>query len=323
MSGAEEGLTIPTVQRQIDTLREQLYDLNEAYAAHLTRRQGGVGTAGGGKQDLTSDERLLLARNDALRMEKNRILKELSIRDPPELLDKKNRVRQIQRSIDATRQEMDHLITIRDQKAMDAQIVQGRQKELQVLQSQCNGEQSDFRVMQRELQAKVKEAEKRMMASHTRVVKLRERIRLGLPAAEAEKLRRSVEQQEKSLEAMELEIRKQRASNKKLYGAFHERQAPAAAEAAASSPKSSQDKAKELDNLAVIITHLDAVLASRETEFRRSYDYAARYTFAVAAAEAESAKAARREQKRIKLQQQQQQDPLPELVTAIDDDEEL
>lgn len=279
----DSRLTPGVVQRQIDTLREQLYKMNEACGGAHTAAASGAPTGnlygrrpGGGHRstsDFTSDEIHVIARNDALRAEKARLLEELRNKEPPALKDKKNMLRDTERNIEEVSREVERLAVIRGAMSEEAAVVIARQRELQALQSSCSAEASDFRAMQREMQARVKECEKKMLSTHVKHVKLRQRIQLGVPEAEAQKLRDDVARQEREISEMEDEVRRRRVAQQRAAAAGQMQSRPS---------KSKYERTKELEYLQDCISRLEGVLQARDMEFRRSYDYAGRMAFAAA-----------------------------------------
>lgn len=261
-----EQLTVPIVQKQIDALREQLFKLNEIRNSNIAAAASGgaKGQKRGGKlTNLTADEHQIIARNEALRAEKAKLEKDLAGREAPEVMDKKNALHEIEKSIQTQQKELDKLQLARNAKREEAAMMQQRHSELQALQAALVNEATDHRQQQREMQSRIKEAEKKLLASHSKFVKLNERSKHGVPAADAKKLSEEVAAQDRQILELEDEVKKRRhAQQQQLMRNKVTRVV--------------SDKEKETVALQEQVTKLQEVLASRDSELRRSYDYAAR-----------------------------------------------
>lgn len=259
-----ERLTVPIVQKQIDTLREQLFKLNDIRNSNIAAATSGAkGRRGGKLSNLTAEEHQIIMRNEALRAEKAKLEKEAAGRDPPEVLDKKNALREVEKTIENLEGELQKLIAARDAKREEASVMQQRHNELQALQATLVAESCDHRQQQRELQSKIKEAEKKMLASHAKFVKLTERSKHGVPAAEAKRLADEVAAQDRQIQEMEEEVKRRRhAQQQQLMRNKTTRVV--------------SEKEKDANALQEQVAKLQEVLASRDSELKRSYDYAAR-----------------------------------------------
>jgi myosin heavy subunit len=259
-----EQLTVPIVQKQIDALREQLFKLNEIRNSNIAAAASGArGKRGGKLTNLTAEEHQVIARNEALRAEKAKLERDLAGRDAPEVMDKKNALHEVEKAVQAHQKELERLQQARNAKREEASAMQQRHHELQALQSALVTEATDHRQQLREMQSRIKEAERKLLASHSKVVKLNERSKHGVPAADAKKLSEEVAAQERQIAELEEEVKKRRhAQQQQLMRNKVTRVV--------------SEKEKETAALQEQVTKLQEVLASRDSELRRSYDYAAR-----------------------------------------------
>jgi hypothetical protein len=263
-----EQLTVPIVQKQIDTLKEHLYKLNDIRNSNIAAAASGAkGKRGGKLSNLTTEEHQIISRNEALRAEKLKLEKDVAGRDPPEVLDKKNTLREIDKTVEVLHKELERLRQSRDLKRDEAAVMQQRHSELQAIQASLIAEAGENRQQQRELQNKIKEAEKRLLASHAKFVKLSERSKHGVPAAEAKRLVEDVAAQDKQIEEMEEEVRRRRQAQQQLLMRNNK---------GAAATRTVSQKEKETAALQEQVNQLTEVLASRDGELKRSYDYAAR-----------------------------------------------
>jgi myosin heavy subunit len=259
-----EQLTVPIVQKQIDALREQLFKLNEIRNGNIAAATSGArGKRGGKLTNLTAEEHQVIARNEALRAEKAKLERDLAGRDAPEVMDKKNALHEVEKAVQAHQKELERLQQARNTKREEASAMQQRHHELQALQSALVTEATDHRQQLREMQSRIKEAERKLLASHSKVVRLNERSKHGVPAADAKKLSEEVAAQERQIAELEEEVKKRRhAQQQQLMRNKVTRVV--------------SEKEKETAALQEQVTKLQEVLASRDSELRRSYDYAAR-----------------------------------------------
>lgn len=259
-----EQLTVPIVQKQIDALREQLFKLNEVRNSNIAAAASGAkGKRGGKLSNLTADEHQIIGRNEALRAEKAKLEKELAGKEAPEVMDKKNALHEVEKAIHTQQKELDRLEQARHAKRDEAAVTQQRHSELQALQAALVTEATDHRQQQREMQSRVKEAEKRLLASHAKFVKLSERSKHGVPAAEAKRLTEEVAAQDKKIEELEDEVKRRRHTQQQQLMRNK-------------TTRVVSDKEREALALQDQVAKLQEVLISRDSELKRSYDYAAR-----------------------------------------------
>lgn len=254
---ADDAVTPQIVQKQIDVLREQLFKLNEKYASSVESNK----LRKGKQSEWTAEEHMALLRNETLRNERNKLMKELNVKDPPEVLEKKNVLKQLSVRMDELRKEIDRLVVMRDSKQQHAKVVLQRQKDLQSLQSAVAAEQSEFRQLQRELQDKVKEEERKLLAKHSKAVKLGELSKYGVSASEAQRVTKEVATQQQVIADMEKEVRLRKFAHDKALLRNNQ-------------PKKIQTQFDEqIQRLQEQVSELEDVLKSREVELKKSYDH--------------------------------------------------
>jgi hypothetical protein len=246
-----------TLQIQIEGLREQLFQLNEVAntrTAAALRNPVHYCT-----NDLSVEERQAVTRNAALRQEKSQLEDAIASLQTgsQECMKKKNQILAAVKATEEARQDLKVAQQLRDQSAKHVSQLTARTKELADLQSQMHQAGSDQRHEQRLLSEQVKEAEKQLLQSHNRMVKINARVKGGVTSEEATKLQAVVASQEKLISQLTKEIKlSKREHDQNLIKAK-----PAMPEAIKEC-QALQDEVDELEN----------VLKSRDAELKKSYN---------------------------------------------------
>ena len=246
-----------TLQIQIEGLREQLFQLNEvanARNAALTRQPVHYCT-----NDLSSEERQAVTRNAALRQEKTQLEDAIASLQTgsQDCIKKRNQIRAAVKATEEARQELKIAQQLRDQAGKHVAQLTARTKELADLESQMHQAANDQRHEQRQISEQVKEAEKQLLQTHNRMVKLNARVKGGVSSEEATKLQAVVTSQEKIIAGLTKEIKlSKREHDQNLIKAK-----PVLPEAI-----------KECQALQDEVTELENVLKSRDMELKKSYN---------------------------------------------------